>query len=285
MYLNVILFELYPSMEHKSQISIINVTRSFQEGDRADTYRDLVVQGTCFNPDRHRVETITRSELMTPEAVWQKLLKSKLLASSGSNDNVGEPLKGPEADLEPNLESAVVRNLVSVYQFLVLKTHQGDDPSLRELHGILNCFSAQALSYAIMLVVCLVRRKADLSKVHDIRDMMQKYPIEEISADPQFRFQLRKACASQVGVLPVEILDSHHWAVQGLPQQPNMLFLHNQTILSEVLQEAVGVIRTVQIFAERKLKVFHRGRQERKTIVTGFSVGNLTALQAHVDYG
>jgi len=98
-------------MEHKSQISIINVTRSFQEGDRADTYRDLVVQGTCFNPDRHRVETITRSELMTPEAVWQKLLKSKLLASSGSNDNVGEPLKGPEADLEPNLESAVVRNL------------------------------------------------------------------------------------------------------------------------------------------------------------------------------
>lgn len=265
------------------KVSVVSFARVVEP----QTYVKIAL-GDHILPEDRVMQYINYLGERTAHDALQAIDGSSLILCSGSALNVGIPTNLNSHDLEPNLKEKTVRELVIFFEFLLIQSLLGN-PNAEKYLLLANCFSAQALAFAMVLVDSLIEAKANLQAVQTIDDLDKLQPPEQTWAEQKPVFPIVKTRDTQLGLMPTNITAPDHWIFDGMEHDRGLLYVHNQAILLEVLESLQHI--KPQILAKRDLAVFQKNAAPVKPIVDMFSFGHargkprMIATQPHLDYG
>ncbi|MCC6643332.1 hypothetical protein IT411_01155 [Candidatus Peregrinibacteria bacterium] len=265
-----------------NKITVMSFARVAEPREYAD-----IALGEQELPVNHQLQYINHLGERTAKDALEAVEGSNLILCSGSALDVGK-FNQESGEVEPDFQEKTVRELVLFFEFLLIQSYQGN-PAAEKYLVLANCFSAQSLAFAMVLVDALIEAKADLSAIKSIEDLNKLHPPEQTWTDQKPAFPIVKTRDTQLGLMKSDITAPHHWIFDQMDHQRGLLYVHNQAILLEVL-EGLQHIRP-QILAKRDLAVFQQDDTPVKGVVDLFSYSGpqssseMLAAQPHLDYG
>jgi hypothetical protein len=139
----------------------------------------------------------------------------------------------------------------------LLSVKQAGNPDAGNYLILANCFSAQALAFAMVLVDEFVEAGVDLKDLKDVDDLSRRHPPEQTWEDRSPPFPIVRTRDTQLGLIKNDLVMPDHWIFEGMQPERGLLYVHSQAILLDILEALMHV--KPRILVVRHVPVYQGG--------------------------